>query len=48
MTEKFDCVILILLMTALPSWSADTDEVFTITNGTGFVITALYVGETSY
>ncbi len=45
MTEKFVCVILILLMAALPSWSADTDEVFTITNGTGFVITALYVGD---
>ena len=44
-TGKFVRVILILLMTALPSWSADADEVFTITNGTGFVIAALYVSD---
>ena len=44
-TGKIVRVILILLMTALPSLSADADEVFTITNGTGFVIAALYVSD---
>lgn len=45
MTQKIVCIILILLSAALPSWSADTDEVFTVTNGTGFIIASLYISD---
>ncbi len=45
MTTRFLCIISIFLIATLPSWSADNDEVFIITNETGFTIAALYISD---